>query len=134
MNAGDLVTAREYLPLAVRHYRDAGDMRDLSIGLLNLAECLGYLGEIGPARDAAAEALSCGVSGGDRMQIHRSHVSLGWLAGLGGDAAEAGDQFTAADQIWVADTIRTVITCTRWAGSGGRNGWPAPGGPARPGH
>ncbi len=37
------------------------------------------------------------------MQIHRPHVSLGWLAGRGGDAAEAGDQFTAADQIWVAD-------------------------------
>ena len=70
-----------------------------AISLQNLAECLGYLGQIGPARDAAAEALSCADSGGDRTQIRNSHVYLGWLAGLGGDAAEAEQQFTAADQI-----------------------------------
>ncbi len=102
-NAGDLATAREYLPLAVRHARDADDMLNLSIGLRNLAECLGYLGETGPARDAAAEALSCAGSAGDRAEIRTCHAFLGWLAGLGGDAAEAGDQFTAADQIEYAD-------------------------------
>ena len=87
MNAGDLATAREYLPLAVRHDRDAGDMANLAIGLRNLAECLGQLGQPGPARDAAAEALTCAETAGDREHIRNSHAYLGWLAGLAGDAA-----------------------------------------------
>ncbi len=119
--------------MAVRHDRDAGDMTNLAIGLQNLAECLGHLGQIGPARDAAAEALTCAEAAGDREKIRDSHAFLGWLAGLAGDAAQAEQQFTAADQIEVADDP-DGITCTRFAGPGGRNGWPAPGGPARPGH
>ena len=103
MNAGDLATAREYLPLAVSHARDAGDMRNLAVRLRNLAECLGHLGQTGPARDAAAEALTCAEAAGDREQVRDSHAYLGWLAGLAGDAAAAEDQFTAADQIQVTD-------------------------------
>ena len=48
MYAGDLATAREYLPMSVRQARDAGDMRNLSIDLRNLTECLEYLGQNGP--------------------------------------------------------------------------------------
>jgi hypothetical protein len=103
MNAGDLTTAREYLPLAVRHDRGVGDMANLSIALLNLAECLGSLGETGPARDAAAEALTCARRTGDRDLIRNAHAFLGWLASLSGDTAEAGEQFSAADQIEFAD-------------------------------
>ena len=66
MHAGDLATARDYLTLAVRHDRDAGDMRNLAVGLLNLAECLGRLGLPGPAQDAAAEALTCAEAADDR--------------------------------------------------------------------
>ena len=50
MFAGDLATAREYLPMAVRHRRDAEDLPNLSVGLRNLAECLGHLGDTGSAR------------------------------------------------------------------------------------
>ena len=103
MTAGDLATAREHMLISVQDDRDASDTLNLSISLRNLADCLGYLGEIGPARDAAAEALSCADSAGDRVKILFSHAFLGWLAGLGGDAAEAGDQFSAADQIQYAD-------------------------------
>ena len=103
MNAGDLAAARDYLPMAVRHYRDAGDMSNLAIGLQNLAECLGQLGQPGPARDAAAEALTSAQAAGDREEIRNAHAYLGWLAGLAGDTAEAEQQFTAADQIEVAD-------------------------------
>ena len=102
LHAGDLVTAREYLPLAVRHDRDAGDMKNLSGDLRNLAECLGHLGEISAARDAAAQALTCAERIGDQMGLFRSHAFLGWLAGLCGYAAEAEEQFTAADQILFA--------------------------------
>ena len=86
----------------------------------------------GPARDTAAEALASAEAIGDRKQVRDSHASVGWLAGLAGDTAEAEQQFTAADQIEVADE-RTAITYTRCAGTGGRSGWPAPDGPARPG-
>jgi len=103
MHAGDLVTAREYLSLGNRHQRDAGDTGSLGIGLRNLAECLGHLGQVGPARDVAAESLIRAGTTGDREKIRNSHARLGWLAGLAGDAAEAEQQFIAADQIEAAD-------------------------------
>ena len=102
MDAGDLTTAREYLPMAVRQYRDAGDIINLSASLLNLAECLGYLGETGPARDAAAEAVICAETVSSREHIRTTRACLGWLAGLRGDTTEAGDQFTKADQLMAA--------------------------------
>ncbi len=102
-NAGDLAAAREYLPMAVRHHRDAGDMLNLAIALANLTECLGQLGQPGPARDAAAEALTSAEADGNRGQICYSHAYLGWVAGLAGDTAEAERQFTAADQIELAN-------------------------------
>ena len=89
--------------MAIRHDRDAADMLDLAIGLVNLAECLGQLGQVGPARDAAAEALTSAQAADDREEIRNSHAYLGWAAGLAGDTAEAERQFTAADQIEVAD-------------------------------
>ena len=86
MNAGDLATARDYLTLAVRHGRDAGDMRNLAARLLNLADCLGRLGQAGPAREAAAEALTMRRKPPTTGTVSAtSHAYLGWLAGLAGD-------------------------------------------------
>src|SRR5262249_11398045 len=95
--AGDLVTAPDYLPFAVPLAPGAGDMGELSSRLQNLADCLGQLGQIGPAREAAAEALTSAETTGDRQQIRNAHAFLGWVTGLAGDAAGAGWQFTAAD-------------------------------------
>ena len=47
LNAGDLATAREYLPVAVRHARDAAHTPELAIRMRNLTECLGQLGQVG---------------------------------------------------------------------------------------
>jgi tetratricopeptide (TPR) repeat protein len=103
MLAGDLAAAREYLSLAAGHDRESGDMADLAGSLLNLAECLGRLGQAVLAKDAAAEALACSETIGDRKQIRNAYACLGWVAGLAGDAMEAEQRFTAADQIEVAD-------------------------------
>ena len=103
-NAGDLAAAREYLFMAIRDDRETGNMRDLSIDLQNLADCLGHLGQPGPARDAAAKALTSAQAANDREEIRNSHAYLGWVAGLADDAAEAERHFTAADQIEVADS------------------------------
>ena len=48
MNAGDLVTAREYLPLAIHRYRDAGNMQDLSSACRTWPSASGIWGR--PAR------------------------------------------------------------------------------------
>jgi tetratricopeptide (TPR) repeat protein len=96
MNAGDLAAAQEYLPMAVMH-------EGLAHQLLHLAECLGRLGQAGPARDAAAEALTSALTVGNWMEICDSHACLGWIAALAGDTAEAERQFTAADQARLAD-------------------------------
>jgi tetratricopeptide (TPR) repeat protein len=103
MHAGDLATARDYLTLAARHFRDAGNMRDLAAGLLNLADCLGRLGLAGPAREAAAEALTSAETAGDRDEICDSRAHLGWLAGQTGDTTAAEDHFTTADQTCLTD-------------------------------
>jgi hypothetical protein len=102
MYTGDLATARDYLPLSTRQHRDAGDRNNLLIGLLSLAECLGELGQAGPARDAAAEALTIAETTDNQTQIRNAHVLLGWVAGLEGDTAEAEQHFSAADQIELA--------------------------------
>ena len=103
MYAGDLATAGEYLSLAIRRDRDAGETANLAVGLRNLAECLGHLGQAGPGRDAAAEALACAETVGDWSEIRTAHSYIGWLAALAGDTAEAEQQFLAADQIQVSE-------------------------------
>jgi len=102
-NAGDLVSAQEYLSTASFGYRSAGEAPGLSISLQNLAECLGHLGELSPAREAAAEAFICSSRADDRMRVRHLRATLGWLAGVSGDIAEAEEHFTVADQIAVTD-------------------------------
>ncbi len=96
--AGDLATGKEYLPAAVAGLRAHGDIGEVSNSLGHLAFCLGLLGEIGAARDAAQEGadLAC-------CEMHTCFALsyLGWLASLRGDSIEADRQFRAADEIQV---------------------------------
>ena len=102
-DAGDLATARDYLTLATRHYRDAGNMSYLAACLRNLAACLGHLGLAGPAQEAAAEALTSAEATDDRDNVRIAHGYLGWLAGRAGDTTAAEQHFTTADQICLTD-------------------------------
>jgi tetratricopeptide (TPR) repeat protein len=128
INAGDLATARDYLAMAVRHFRDAGDIRDLAFGLLNLAQCLGRLGQVGTAREAAAEALTGAETAGHQDGMRNSHAYLGWLAGLAGDTTAAEEHFTTADQICLTDQSEHLYSLagTLWAGWLARTGRPGP--------
>jgi tetratricopeptide (TPR) repeat protein len=126
-NAGDLVTARDYLTLGARHYRDAGDISYLAIGLQNLADCLGRLGLTGPAREVAGESLNSAVTADDRNSARVSHAYLGSLAGLAGDTTVAEDRFATADQINLIDYGRhlssfTGVLWARWLAQTGRHG------------
>lgn len=127
--AGDLTTARDYLTLAARHARDTGDMHNLGNGLLNLAGCLGRLGLAGPAREAAAEALTRATAADDRENVGDAHVYLGWLAALAGDTTAAEDHFATADQIRRTDDpdgdhlySLPGIWWTQWLARTGRTG------------
>ena len=102
MNAGDLAAAREYLPLAVRHARDAGDVRALMPRLRNLAFCLIQLGLTGPLQDASEE-LATTETDSDQKGVRDSLLLVGLAAALVGDSAKAEQQFIAADQIELAD-------------------------------
>jgi SIR2-like domain len=130
MYAGDLATAREYLPQAVRLAHDDRNMTGLATRLANLTECFGLLGLTGPARDAADEALTCAEDIGDRMLTDYLHAFLGWVADLAGDAAEAERQFIAADLIEVADDLNgnhlRSRRGTRWADWLARTARPGP--------
>jgi len=101
MYVGDLATGGEYLSLVIRRDRDAGEIAARAVSLRNLAECLGYLGQAGPGRDATAESLACAETIGEWTELSTVHSYLGWLAALAGDTAEAERQFIAADQIQV---------------------------------
>ena len=125
MYAGDLTTARDYLTLAARHDRDAGDMSYLAAGLRNLAECLGRLGLAGPAREAAAEALASATAAEARDSVRNSHAYLGWLAGLAGDTPAAEQHFTTGDQICLTDEDQHLyslpgIWWAQWLAATGR--------------
>jgi tetratricopeptide (TPR) repeat protein len=103
VDAGDLTTARDYLTLGARRDRDAWHMPNLEHSLHNLAGCLGLLGLVDPAREVAVEALASSIGSHDADGVRFSHVYLGWLAGLTGDAAAAEEHFTAADQLRLTD-------------------------------
>ena len=127
--AGDLAMARDYLTLGTRHDRDAGDMRNLAIGLRSLAESLALLGQVGPAREAATEALTSAETADDRVSLRTSRASLGWLAGLAGDTAAAEVHFTTADRVHLADEINgghlygyDGVLWARWLVRTGRSG------------
>jgi tetratricopeptide (TPR) repeat protein len=129
-NTGDLATARDYLTLAIRHDRDAGDMSGLVADLRNLADCLGHLGMVGPAREAAAEALTCAETTDDRADVSVSHSYMGWLADLAGDTTAAEDHFTIADQICLTEDPdgdhMYSLTGVQWARWLARTGRPGP--------
>jgi tetratricopeptide (TPR) repeat protein len=126
-NAGDMATSCEYLSLGT-----SPEVENRTVPFLNLTECLGGLAQLGPARDAAAQALAIAQSDHDRGNIRNSHAMLGWVAGLAGDTADAERLFTAADQIEFADdaegdhlfSLRGVVWA-EWLARAGR------GGPAR---
>jgi tetratricopeptide (TPR) repeat protein len=119
MRAGDMATARQYLLMAVRQYRDANELSQVPIALSNLCECLGHLGEPGPARDAAAEGLVHAQEWGDPGDIRNAHSDLAWVAELVGDPAEAEQQFIAADRVELASDTEGdhlySLTGTQWA-------------------
>jgi tetratricopeptide (TPR) repeat protein len=98
MAAGDLATARDHLDASIRHHREFEDWTNVVVGLRNLAECLGRLGQARPAVAAATESLRHTASG-DRDAMLVSHSYLGRAADLAGDTAAAELQFLAADRI-----------------------------------
>jgi tetratricopeptide (TPR) repeat protein len=126
--AGDLVTARDCLALAVRHDRDANNMPNLASSLRNLALCLGGLGLVGPAREAAAEALTCSETAKRRFGICASHALLGWLTGLTVHTTAADEHFTSADQIHLTDGDEhlNALAGVQWARWLARTGRPRP--------
>src|SRR4029077_13137468 len=84
MNAGDLATAGDYLPLVIRWFQDNGDTESLAASLRNLAECLGHLGQTARGQDAAAEAIACAETVDDRTEVSAAHSYMGRLADLAG--------------------------------------------------
>jgi hypothetical protein len=114
MHAGDLATAREHLATSAQHDRDASDMRNLSASLQNLAECLGYSGQLSAAQEAAAGALRAADSNGGWQLIRASRAFLGWLAGLGADQIQGANYpdgrhlSSMAGSLWAEWLARTA--------------------------
>jgi hypothetical protein len=132
MEAGDLATAWDCLSMDAGECRVAVDGRDRAIGLLNLSACLGHLGETGPARAEATEALAAAKRAGEQRlpAIIGARACLAWLADLNGDTAEAEEQFIAADRSGFADpsdgTHLDGVPGAFWAGWLIRTGRPRP--------
>ena len=128
-DAGDLVTAREYLDAVIDYvYRD-DDYRGLAIELRNLADCLGSLGEIEEARQKVAEAATY-TAYDDPSQIKNSVASQGWVAMLAGDSRAAERYFLDADHVIYAndrdgDHLHSVRG-THWGEFLARTGRPVP--------
>jgi hypothetical protein len=116
MLAGDLLTAEEYLRIAISDRRDVDDQINLIYTLGNLVMCLGYKGEMDKARAAAEERLAMARSYGAREDISSSHAFLGWLAGLSGETSLAEEHFLDADRYQRAASTNPIAS--RFAMSG----------------
>jgi tetratricopeptide (TPR) repeat protein len=103
--AGDLVTAREYLGVALQHEREADNWKSVGISLQNLTQCLGWLGEVEAARQAAAEAATSATTIDDPRQILQVAAYQGWVAMLAGDSQAAERYFLAADGLQYAEAL-----------------------------
>jgi hypothetical protein len=103
MFGGDLATAQEYLKERISHDRAAAEPTSVSIGLRNLAACLGYLGEIDPALGVAARAAALAMEIDDRTGTRRSAAHCGWLLMLAGETRAAEEQLAAADRVQHTD-------------------------------
>ena len=129
MTAGDLATAREYLSLAVRHDRDAEETLNLALALQNLAECLGHLGQTGPARTPRPKRSPAPRPSATGRRSATAHAYLGWLAGLVGDTARPSSSSPPPTRSR-SPTTRTVdhlysLRGTWWAEWLARTGRPA---------
>ncbi|MFF5292825.1 SIR2 family protein [Paractinoplanes globisporus] len=100
---GDLVTANEYLSAAITFDRSSDVPSNLSVDLRNLAECLGHLGDIEAALQAAEQAGAAAVRAGDRNGLMKTAVYRGWLLRVAGDTVAAEEQFLIGDRIEHAD-------------------------------
>jgi hypothetical protein len=96
-SAGDLVTAQDYLEAAARHCRDDDNPEDLAAALWNMVECLGWLGEVEAARQAADEAAIHAAATDDPGNLGLAAGYQGWVALLAGDSRVAEKHFLAAD-------------------------------------
>jgi tetratricopeptide (TPR) repeat protein len=128
--AGDLVTAREYLNAAVRYARDADEPASISARLQNLAECLGWMGNVEAAGQAADEAKALATIADDPREIRESPGYRGWVAMLAGDSRAAEEQFLAADRITYVDpnssSHLTSLMGSWWGEFLARTGRPGP--------
>ena len=98
---GDLETASAHLATATDGARDAdrGNWRyrsNLSTGLLELADCLSWLGKLEQARQAAEKALKLNDQ---PLEVMKCHLYLGRIETLAGKTAEADQHFIEADRI-----------------------------------
>jgi tetratricopeptide (TPR) repeat protein len=123
MQAGDLASAREYLPASLQHDRDTGNTAQLSAGRLGLPRA---------ALQTATEALDWAGRSLDDHQARDAHACLAWAAGLAGDTARAEQHFLAAGQLEYADHqagghhlySNRGVWWAEWLARTGR-GWPA---------
>ena len=132
MYAGDLVTARDYLTLAVRNERDAGDMATWrSLAEPGRVPGPSRAGGPGPGGRRRSPHLYRNRRPTGAMSATRMRVWGGWQAWPGTPPPRSSTSPPRTRS--ASPTTQTAITCTRSPGCCGRDGWPRPGGPARPG-
>ena len=131
MNAGDLATAREYLSLAVRYDRDAGDMETWGSACGTWPFALAISGRSAWPGPPRPKRSPCAETTGDQAQIPSSRRSWGgwlaWPATWPRPSSSSPPPIRSRSPHHGRDHLYSL------AGTCGRSGWPAPGGPARPG-
>ena len=135
VNTGDLITAREYLRMAISFERGTGDSRNLAISWINFSDCLEVLGDIDGAAAAATQSLSAASVDGEWQDVRDAHGTIGWLAMMMGDPAKADEHFAAADRLEVANDLDGdhlySLVGSRWADWLARSGRQRCAGPGR---
>ncbi|WP_312034165.1 hypothetical protein [Actinoplanes sp. TBRC 11911] len=100
---GDPVTAQEYQLASIDLDVDAGDVRSLERTWRNLIECLGHVGDIDAAWEAAEESTAVAARVDTTSAFANAAEWRGWLLTLLGESRAAEERFMFADRLEYAE-------------------------------
>jgi tetratricopeptide (TPR) repeat protein len=113
-HCGDLMSALEYVDAAISDEVDSGDQNSDANDLMIRAACLGRLGDIDAALQAAEQAAALAAQTGDEFSIIGAATCRGWLLMQAGDTLLAEEQFLAAERMERADGYESSSSGAFW--------------------
>jgi tetratricopeptide (TPR) repeat protein len=110
LDAGDIETAKQYLRDATRIQVEGGDERDRASNLLDLAECLLWLGDAEQARVTASAGLAIADRVISPIHLVAANAYFAWALDAAGETALAEQAFAEANRLEYAQCGEHMVS------------------------